>query len=395
MRPADGILVPAGHSARITDFLVGMLIVVRIPLVASLPTAQLAILALVVLAACRRPVRPLAQAGWYPWLAGALLAYAAIGTLASGIDPLRRTVNIGTLMLMAGFLASGRIDAGSLIKGLSAGLVANAALFSLRLAPDAYAGRLSGYLQDPNAAGLVIAAGSILATLTAQARWARSGILLVGAAGLLATGSRTSTAAYLCAVAWLLGARHLGRAFQIVLGVVAAGVFIWASNSLADDVGSLAGRTGSDALRSRIDAASTEKFLDAPWHGFGLAQGTVQLDGSTWFFNSSYQDLVVEGGFILAVGFLLCFVLAGFGMAARPSVIGIRAWDSRAVAAATLVVFFCASRLGEAFFSPTGFLVLGVGLAHLAVVSQRPPATSQSAADLLPGVAQRDVAAGA
>jgi hypothetical protein len=256
--------------------------------------------------------------------------------------------------------------------------VINAGLFFLHAAPDDYSGRLTGFLQDPNAAGLVIASGSILMTLTVQARWARFVVLLIGAAGLLATGSRTSLAAYICAVVWLISTRYLGRAFQILLGVLVASAFIWANNTLADDVSALAGRTGSDALRSRIDTASTAKFLEAPWHGFGLGQGTVQLDGSTWFFNSSYQDLAVEGGFLLAIIVILWFALAGFGLRARASVIGIQTWDSRVAVAATLALFFCATRLGEAFFSPTGFLVLGIGLAHLSVTSLPAPDASAS-----------------
>lgn len=375
-RDAVNRVVPVGHSARIVDFVLGMFIVERVAFVASLPTAQIAILLLVVIATFRRPTRPLGMARWFPWLAGAALTYAVVVTLTAGIDPWRRAANLGILMLMAGFIASGRIDAGSVIKGLWTGLVINAALFFLHIAPDDYSGRLTGFLQDPNAAGLVIAVGSILMTLTVPARWARFVVLLIGAAGLLATGSRTSLAAYICAVVWLASTRRLGRGFQILLGALVASAFAWANNSLADDVSALAGRTGSDALRSRIDTASTAKFFDAPWHGFGLAQGTVQLDGSTWFFNSSYQDLVVEGGFLLAIAVIVWFVLAGFGMRARASVIGIQTWDSRAIAAATLVLFFCATRLGEAFFSPTGFLLLGVGLAHLAVMSLPAPSVS-------------------
>jgi hypothetical protein len=213
-------------------------------------------------------------------------------------------------------------------------------------------------------------------------------VLLVGAAGLLATGSRTSTAAYVCAVVWLLVTRRLGRGFQFALGAILAGVFSWASNALADDVGALTDRSGSDALRSRIDTASTSKFLAAPWHGFGLGQGTVQLDGSVWFFNSSYQDLVVEGGYLLGIAVIVCFALAGFGMRARGATLRIETLDSRVTVAATMALFFCATRLGEAFFSPTGFLVLGIGLAHLAV---RSPAALSGVAATPPDSANRAV----
>jgi hypothetical protein len=210
---------------------------------------------------------------------------------------------------------------------------------------------------------------AIVFTMVVQSHWTRAAVLILGALALLATGSRTSTAAYVCAVSWLCLTRSLGRGFQAALGIVTVGAFVWASSTIAEDVGNLVGRSGSDALRSRIDAASAAKTAVAPWHGYGLGQGTVTVDGLTWFFNSSYQDLIVEGGVILAVVVFGCFALAGFGLRARAQVTGITTWESRAAAAATLFVFFCASRLGEVFFSASGMFVLGIGLARLAALS--------------------------
>ncbi|WP_168203781.1 hypothetical protein [Humibacter ginsenosidimutans] len=371
LHPPTRRLVPLPHSARIVDAVLAGFVVVRISLIGgSIPTAQLALVLLVAVAAFRRPTRSLGLARWFPWLALVLIAYAALETLYNGVDPLRRAANIVILAFTAAFMASGRIDVGSVIKGLGLGLAVNVGLFYLHLAPNDYDGRLTGLLQDPNAAGLYYAVGTILLTVVVRRVWLRAGILVLGALAVVDTGSRTGMAAYAAAVIWLCCTQRLGRAFQVLLGAALTGAFVWANLTIAQGIGVIAtDRAGSDALRARIDAASLVKTAATPWYGDGLAQGVVHLEGATWFFNSSYEDLIVEGGVIFAVGILLCYVLAGFGMRARSSVIRVTDYDTRVVAAATLVVFYCASRLGEVFLSPAGFLVLGVGLANLAVSS--------------------------
>lgn len=370
----DAPLVPPGHSARILDGLVGILLVVRTNLPGiPLPVAQLAIVAFLVLALFRHPTRSFRGAWWYPSAMAALMAFLLAETVLNGIDPTRRAGNIAALMLFAAFLASGRIDIGSVLKGLGAGLLLNAVLFYARVAPNNYEGKLTGFLEDKNAAALVYAIGAILLTLATRRLLWRVLLLAAGAVAVVLTDSRTTMAAYAVALLYLLVSTWVDRGFQLVALGGAVLAFLWADNNLTTLGDYAFDRKGSDAFRMRIDFASAQKALAAPWYGSGLGQATVQLDSGTWFFHNSYQALIVEGGIVLIVVMVALYAVVGLGVGTRVVVDATR-FDARVVTAATLVVFLCAVRLGEVFFTPIGFLVLGVGLARLlGPVGQDPP----------------------
>ncbi|GAB3052638.1 hypothetical protein GCM10027053_10860 [Intrasporangium mesophilum] len=368
-----GRLVPAQHSARISDALLMGLLVVRVGAAGlPVPTGQAAVIALICLALCRRPTRSLRPVQWFPVITAALLCFAAAESWSNGADFTRRLTNVAVLLVMAGFLASGRIDIGSALKGLLVAAGLNVVLFYAGVAPDEYAGKLTGFLQDKNASGLFYAVVPLLATMVARRPWQRVAILLGGAACLVGTDSRTSMAAYLVGIVWLAIAPWLRRPGRIVLGVALALAFGYANSNLAE-VGHYADdRSGSDALRSRIDLAASLKAAGAPWYGRGLGQAVVELEGSQWFFHNSYDALRVEGGVVMLVAVIAIYAFSSLGLSRRDA--GRIDRDGALVGAAALVVFCCATRLGEVFFAPTSLVVVGIGLARLAGQTPwRPP----------------------
>ncbi|MGB4137889.1 MAG: O-antigen ligase family protein [Microbacterium sp.] len=364
-RAPEVTLIPPGHSARIVDALIGMLLVYRMAVPGiPVPIPQLAAMALICVAVFRRPTRSFGTAWWYPLVMPALLLFLVVETWANDIDPMRRAASFAVLMLFAGFLASGRIDIGSVLKGLGVALVLNTVLFYARVAPDAYLGKLTGYLQDKNAAALIYAAGAILIAMVSRRVWVRLLVLAAGGVAVVLTDSRTTMAAYGVALVYLLVSTWMQRGFQLVTLLVGVLAFLWADDNLTKLGDYAFDRKGSDAFRMRIDFASSLKAQAAPWYGSGLGEATVDLDSGTWFFHNSYQALIVEGGTVLFVVTIAAYAIVGLGLSDRGFVDAMR-FDARAVTAATLVVFLCAVRLGEVFFAPIGFLVLGVGLARL------------------------------
>lgn len=351
------------------------LLLVRVPppfLPAALPTAQLGIGLLLILAVFRRPTRSLRPVWWYPALCAGVLAFAIVESHVNDVGFVRRAANIVLLMAMAGFLASGRIDVGSTLKGLGVALVLNAVLFYGGVAPDDYGGVLSGYLQDKNVAGLFYGAGALLVSMMAPRVWQRIAVLCAGAGGVILTDSRTSMAAYAAALVWLAVSPRLQVAFKAGLGIVICTAFFWVTQNLST-IGTYATeRAGSDALRSRIDAAARLKAETTPWYGQGLGTATVTVDGNEWFFHNSYHGLWVEGGVVLFIAMLAIYVGAGFGVfPPRPAA----DYPWHATGAATVMVLLCATQLGEVFLAPIGFLVVGTALA---LIAQRSPYVGRS-----------------
>ena len=360
------ILVPAQHSARILDGALMSLIVVRVGLPGiPFPVAQLGILALLVVCFFRPPKRSFAYAWWAPAALTALLGFLIIETWLQGLDPFRRAGNLAIIITMALFLASGRIDIGSAIKGLCAGLVINAALFYAGLAPDDYQGRLTGFLQDKNASALVLAVGAFLTLLVVRKGWARLLVVALGAAAVIATDSRTTMAASFVSLLWLAASQKLHRWLQLLTLAIGFAAFLWADENLTTLGAYGESREGSDAFRERIDTASALKSAATPWHGLGLGEATVDLDSGTWFFHNSYQSLMVEGGIAFVAVIIALFLVAGLGLAPARVGVDVTSFESRVITAATLVLFCCAMRLGEVFVTPIGCLVLGIGMARL------------------------------
>lgn len=318
-----------------------------------------AALLLVLLATFRRPKRPLTGAHWYPVICAMTLAYLGCLALATGLSgaDVSRLGRIGLLMAVAGFIASGRIEIKSGLRGILFALALNVPLFYAGILPDNYGGLLTGLLGDKNVAGLTYAVLTILLLILTPHFWPRAAILVGGAVCVALTDSRTSMAALGAGLIWLAVARYLGPFFRALLAVGIYFAFNFAEDNFAQ-TGAYAARQGSDALRERIDAASWEKVLASPWYGSGLGEGTVVVADESWFFHNAYWGLLVEGGIPFLVLILLLVALAGFQLLAK----GAPTTEARIVEAATVALLLCSFRLGETFFSIPGFLVLGVGV---------------------------------
>lgn len=361
-RPGDTIDDP--WKFLVIDAALAALFVFRIaiPGPVVLPLSDVAALVLIGLAAWRKPKRSLLSTSWYVYLMTLLLVYLIVVALVNDIDPFRRLIRFAILAVLAAFIASQRIDLKSIMIGVGVGLVVNTALFYAGIAPDDYDGVLTGFLQDKNRAGLYFAVIPLLMLVVVRPMWARIVILVLGAGGVYLTDSRTSMAAYIAGLLWVLLSGRIGGWLRVLLGLGLFAAFNWAEDNLAE-VGQFADRSGSDLLRSRIDAAAEIKVSQAPWYGMGVGEGEVTVAGNQWLFHNSYLVLLVEGGWVMLVCVISMFAVAGFGVGMRSGVV--RTTEVVALEATTIAILLCALRLGEVFFTLPAFMMVGIGLLML------------------------------
>ena len=327
-----------------------------IPLV--LPVNEVAAMVLVVLAVFRRPTRSLSSVSWFLPLCALLLGFLVVESIVNDVPLVKRAGSIAILMLLALFIAGGRIDVVSGLKGLAVALALNIGLFYLGIAPNQYGGVLTGFLQDKNAAGLYYAVVPLLFLVIVSRPWHRVAVIALACLAVVLTDSRTSMAAMACALIWLVVGGRFGKVFKVGLGVALYLAFQYVNDNFSQ-IGRYSDRFGSDALRGRIDAAAEAKAAATAWYGSGLGEATVTSQGLEWFFHNSYLALWVEGGVVMLVAVLAMYLLGGFGwFTGRPAT---RA--SGCVEAATVALLLCATRIGEAFLTSPGFLIIGVGLA--------------------------------
>lgn len=356
-------------ETRIIDAVIMAIFILRMPAPGiGLPINDLAGLALIGIAAFRRPTRTLAGAQWYPAICVVIMAYLGLNALVSGVEQsdIDRGGRIFIMMVMAAFIATGRIDIASGLKGYALALLVNVPLFYAGIAPDTYGGLLTGYLNDKNVAGLTYALLTVLLLLLANRIWVRFAVILVGSGCVVLTDSRTSMAALAAAMIWLGVARFLGPFWRICLaGLLYAG-FVYAETNLSTAGDYATTREGSDALRERIDAAALDKTLNAPWNGYGLGEAVARFDQESWLYHNAYWGLITEGGYLLLIAFLALFALAGFQFLAK----GPTSRDARIIEASSIVVLLCAFRLGEVFITQQAFIVLGIGVAIAAQRNQ-------------------------
>ena len=271
----------------------------------------------------------------------------------------RRLLRLGLTAVFLLVLASGRIDLRSGLAGLATGMILNAIAFYLGLAPDNYGGVLSGFFMDKNVAGMAYAIMGVLVLAVVDRRWVKVALVLLFAVLVWLTGSRTSIAAMVAGVGWILIAPRLP-----VIGRWIFGLLIYLGIDLVSEdysqIGIFSNREGSDLLRSRIDAASEVKVDGAGFFGLGLGEAYVSFPddpGSRWLFHNSYWSALVEGGWPW-----LLLVLA------ITAVLALRPFETRltkpelAVQAAAIAVLICAWRLGEVFFTLQWALVVGAAI---------------------------------
>lgn len=294
------------------------------------------------------------------------LAYVAVASLNFGIstpnEVFRRVARISILLLVLYLIADRRIHFRSLIVGLAIALVFNALAFYAGIAPDTYAGALTGWLPDKNVSGLYYGFVPILLFgIFTQTRH-RIIILLFFIPMLWNTGSRTSMAALMIGVLWILFAEKANFLIKLGLAFFSAWFFDWLQVKFADHP-IFGDRSGTDFLRERIDEASLEKVEAAPWSGWGFGQATVQLGESTFFFHNSYWTLLVEGGWLWLLVVVSLTVVAVV-LVKQPY----EKESGRIALAEGLTVYLavCSWRLGEVMLTLPWVFAVGLALALVA-----------------------------
>lgn len=293
----------------------------------------------------------------YIVFATVVLIFLFLISLVNEVDPLRRLFKLTILFLLAGAIAARKIDLIAGLTGLSVALLINIPLFFSGLTPDTYAGKLTGVIGDKNVAGLYYAVIPLLALMISKNMILRILIILSAFTALVLTGSRSSLAAFAFGLLWLFLAPRLKTFGKLILGLILLPIYIWINDNFSQ-VAEFSDRVGSDALRSRIDAASFAKTEAAPWYGMGLGESQVNIDGKIWFFHNSFLALLIEGGFPLLIAIVGLYAVLGLRLF-QPKIINPVATY---LETATVALLLCALRLGEVFFTFPGFLIVGIGL---------------------------------
>ena len=329
-----------------------------------IPFNQVVVVGIILLAVTRSPQVDLGRLQMLVPLLVIGLFYLAMLSMFTeatefAFDWERRLLRLGLTAVFLLVLASGRIDLRSGLAGLATGMILNAIAFYLGLAPDNYGGVLSGFFMDKNVAGMAYAIVGVLVLAVVDRRWVKVALVLVFAAMVWLTGSRTSIAAMVAGVGWILIAPRLP-----VIGRWIFGLLIYLGVDLVSEdysqIGVFSNRVGSDLLRSRIDAASEVKVDGAGSFGMGLGEAYVSFPddpGSRWLFHNSYWSALVEGGWpwlLLVLGITVVFALRPFETRlTKPEL---------AVQATAVTVLICAWRLGEVFFTLQWALVVGAAI---------------------------------
>jgi hypothetical protein len=184
-----------------------------------------------------------------------VMIFLCAETFANDQSFVKRAARITIMLILAGFIGSGRIDPVALVRGMGIGVTLNTLLYYLHVTPDPYPGCLTGFLWDKNVAGLYYSVITVLWMAMVRYDWQRLLILLIGVVEIYLTLSRTSLVGLAFGLLWLLVSRRSG----IMLKIAFAGAVYFAYGFLQDrfqHIGIFADRIGSDLLRMRIDAAT-------------------------------------------------------------------------------------------------------------------------------------------
>lgn len=351
----------ADREVRISDFALLAVLPLRTVEVGGFPINEFAVAALVGLCL----FRPARGGGRLPGvvviLLGLLLALLLYSGVANQVDWTRRMGHVVTVAGLVWALATGRISLRSAGLGLASGLIAVVGLAIAGIGGDAYPGRLTGYLGDPNAGAYFIAVLGILAIFFSDDRTkVRLALALPLAAGLVLTFSRTGLLAGACGVLWIVLGRRLGTVGGAAMG---AGL-VWVVDNIPTELtlwGPFSNRSGSDALRDRIIAQERVQLADAPWFGHGPGTATVNVRDLDFFFHNSYLATRQEGGWGA-----LALVLALLAVAFVRASLHARRGDMAAAAAqaAIIGVAVMAVSLGEVLLDTPMALAVGFALGH-------------------------------
>mgnify|MGYP001738747486 FL=1 len=277
-------------------------------------------------------------------------------------DWTRRLLRLVAATVLIWAIAAGRLHIRSIILGYSLAIMFNAVAYFAGFAPvTGYYGYLTGWLNDKNFSGLVYCLFGLLILSFARNKIEVILAIVVFSGLLWATGSRTSIAAYVAGLIWIVIANRMNSAGRIALGVA----LYWLIDILTSDYaqsGVFADRTGTDALRALIDQASEIKVQATGFFGQGLGEAYVYLahtGSKTWFLHNSYWSALIEGGWpwmILVVTITLLFIVNVFS--------GKKTLTPKfyVVQGAGVAIMICASRLGEVFYTWPWAIACGLAL---------------------------------
>jgi hypothetical protein len=300
----------ADREVRITDFALMAVLPLRSVEVSGVPVNELAMAALVALCVVR-PARGGARLpGAVVLILGALLALLVCSGQANQVDWGRRVGHVAILCGLVWAGGTGRLSPRSVGAGLATGLVGVIGLAVVGIGGGAYAGRLTGFLADPNAGAYFIAVLGVLAIFFCDDRWkVRAAVAVPLVAGLALTFSRTGLLAGAFTVVWMLLGRRLGAAG----GAAFAMALVWVVGNIPTRLttfGPFSDRSGSDALRERIIAQEEVELASAPWYGHGPGTARVEVRDLEFFFHNSYLATRQEGGWGALLLVLALLVLA-------------------------------------------------------------------------------------
>lgn len=354
-------------SIRIAEFALFFLLIAHtvlpLPSVGFSPS-NVIMAGIVVLALFRRPQFEFAAWQWViPVFALGLFFAVALSIFSEPTDLASdwqgRTIRLVATFAFAMVMASGRIDIRSGLYGMATALVINVPLFLAGVLPAPYGEYLTGMIGDKNVAGLIYAVVGVLVLHYVKKPWLVVAMIAFFGSSVWLTGSRTSIAAFVAALGWMVVAPRLPLIGRWML---AAAIYV-VVDLLSEDysrIGVFSDRIGSDLLRSRIDAASELKVQDAGFFGAGLGEAYITFSDEptkAWFFHNSYWTALVEGGWIWAIILVALTVVVML----RPFTADLSRGQIIAQAVG-IVLLLCAVRLGEVFLTMPWALAFGFAL---------------------------------
>lgn len=368
---------------RIIDYLFGISMIFIGISVAGLPfgTVTAGLLVVIALSRSARVANPMV--GVFGTLMMLTIFYAAVMSYTFGISEpgqiVRRVVRIAIVIFLVMVIADKRVDFKSMTLGMATGLIANVPVFYAGLNSNNYGGHLTGWINDKNQSGLWYATVGLTVVVAFEKRLHRFIAIPLFLVMIYLTGSRTSTAAFIFGVLWLAIAPKLNIISKIGLAAFIVWAVDWLTENLAQNE-AFGDRTGTDALRERIDEASYEKVQLEPWTGLGYGQATVEVQDLTFFFHNSFWTLMVEAGWFYMLAVVFMSIWAVLLLKQPQEKLAIDRSDAmqkklssrKVMAEATMVLLFiCSWRLGEVFLTVPWAMAVGLGLSYLATPKNR------------------------
>ncbi len=300
----------ADREIRMSDFALMALLPLRTLEVSGYPINEFAMAGLVGLCLFR-PARGGARLPAFVVIVlGALLALLLYSGVTNQVEWTRR---VGHVAIVAGLIwagGTGRLSLRSVGAGLATGLIAVIALAVVGVGGNTYAGRLTGFLGDPNAGAYFIAVLGTLAVFFCDERTkVRAAVAAPMVVGLVLCFSRTGLLTGVFVAVWVLFGRRLGT----FGGAAMAAGLVWIVDNIPQSLttfGPFSDRSGSDNLRQRIIAQEQVELAGAPWYGNGPGTATVNIRDLEFFFHNSYLAVRQEGGWIALLLVLALIVFA-------------------------------------------------------------------------------------